>query len=445
MSYLGPVDGLQSYPWSYEVDFTAGDAAEQYARAGFRCVRGTTTEYVDSNGIVRVAPPQTPVFEFDKETGRALGLRCERAHNNYLHSTENLNAWANWFGGLPGLTKGFPDPAGGSEAWSFRIADIPQGPGAAGDMAGGMINTGTVIPTDGVVHTAEVWVRCDVVRQFSLGFSDAMSQYTATPQWKKFRFTDVWTAAKDLGRLCQLVFSYSTSELAAGSISADTRFYLWHPWMWQGSVGMSYIKADNVAPYADQEYHYADLHPMFAGYNPEGALFIEWERKGQTVNVNDTNGLFQMSTPGAAPDVYSYFGDNYPKSNSVAIAQYWNGQASAVEGPLRNNGAPGGKGIQRLAFGWYKSGNDAPGAAFNSQAFRRMNGGGAASAGMIGFTRFVLGARIYADPLDGYIRKVKFHRNFNPNVPKDALPAGPTAQSLSELTNDRLWSTDDFT
>jgi hypothetical protein len=291
----------------------------------------------------------------------------------------------------------------------------------------------------------KIWIRCDAVCNFRLGFSDAMRDFVATPEWQRISFTDVWTSAKDQGRLCQMIFGYSTSEVASGSVSSDTRFYLWHPWMWRGSVEMNYVWADFTAPYADQDYHFADLMPMFAGYNPEGALYIEWERRGQTLNAESTNGLFQMSRAGATPDSFSFLGQEYPVTNSLGVIQFWNGSAFVVEGPLRNTGQPGGRGIQRLAFAWYKSGNDAPGMAFNSQSYRAMTGPTAASAGVIGFTRFLLGTRTYADALDGYIRKLRFHRNFNPDVPKDALPVTPTAQSLTEMTNDRLLSTDDFT
>jgi hypothetical protein len=444
MSYLGPIDSLDAYPWSYEIDFTAGDAAEQYARAGFRCPRATAAEYVDSNMMVRTAPAFTPVFEFDKRTGRSLGLRCERAHSNNVNNSENLTAWVNWYGGLPGLAKGFVDPAGGNEAWSFRITNLLQGPGSTGQMMGGIINTGFAVPPDGVTHTAEVWVRCDSVRPFRFGFSDAASDFIATTEWQRFRFTDVWSLAKDQGRICQLLFGYETSELAAGVISGDTRFYIWHPGMWHGSTSMSYVRSDSTIQSVDSDYHYADSRPMFDGYGPEGALYIEWERKGQTANPAATNGLFQMSVAGGDPFQFGIIGNEYPLSNSVGVLQYLGGNASSVEGPLRNAGGVGGRGIQRLAFGWHKSGNNAPGAAMNNQAFREMTGTTAKSAELIALTRFLLGVRLAADPLDGYIRKLRFSRAFNPNVGKDALPVSPTAELLSDLTNDRLLSTDDF-
>ncbi|GGX32851.1 hypothetical protein GCM10007242_44780 [Pigmentiphaga litoralis] len=442
MSYLGPIDSLQPYPWTYEVDFTAPDAAEQYARAGFRCQRGTETEYVDSNLVVRKAAPGVPVFEYDPVTGRALGLRCERAHNNYLHNSENLNAWASWFGGLPGLVKGAADPAGGNEAWSFRIGDLPQGPGAPGQLSGGIINTGVVVPPENVMHTGEVWIRCDAVRQFGFGFSDAAETYVATPQWQKFKHTNIWSSAKDVGRLFQLTFFYDTLS-ESGTTSPDIRFYIWHPWMWQGTVGMSYVKSLTTAPYAAPDWHACDFYPFFTGYNAEGAFYIEWQRKGQIVNAGGFNGLFQISTPGPA-GVYSYHADEVPTDNLIHMIQYWNGNRASVIGPHRSTGQTGGHGIQRMGFAWYKSGGNAPGAAINGQPYKEMTGPEAVSAGVVGVTRLMLGTRWDADPMDGYIRKIRFHRNFNANVPKDALPVTPTPQALSELTNDRFLSTSDF-
>lgn len=440
MSTLGPIDSLDRFPWSYEIDFTAGDAAEQYERAGLKCMRSTATEYVDSNRMLRTSEPYVPVFEHDLETGRARGLRCEPARVNLLQNTENLAAWAPWYSGLPGLKKGFPDPRGGSDAWSFRVADLLGYPGDQVRRMGGIINTGVQLPVEGSQNTFAIYIRCDVTRNFRIGFSDAMRDEVATPRWRRVPFTELWTAAKDGGRIGQLLFGFHPDELITGAVSPDTRVYLYHPTMTAGPRETSYLQSGATAQVASADFHYADLLPMFAGYNPEGCIFIEWEQRPQVGSA----GLFQMSMAGAAPNSTAFFADVYPVNNEMNVQQFWHGQISSVAGPMRSLGRSGAAGIQRLGFGWYKSGHHPPGASINGQGYQPLTGATSVSAGVITFGRFLLGHRIWNEPLDGYIRKLRFSARFNPNIGKDYSPGLPTAQMLSEMTNDRLVATHDF-
>lgn len=196
--------------------------------------RNSVASYIDSNGLVTLASPNEPRFDYDPITRVCRGLLIEEARTNLLKYTNDLQNW-NKGTNTNFVIEGISPIDSVSNHYSISST------GSAGNL---FLNTSITVPSTGT-YTASAWVKVDDASLVSSGSRllspniNGVSTYYLTYAaagltvgvWKRVNYSFSATA----GDIITFNFGFDFST------SPSVKLYFCNPQLEQGSSPTSYI------------------------------------------------------------------------------------------------------------------------------------------------------------------------------------------------------------
>jgi hypothetical protein len=254
--------------------------------------RTSTGTYTDKNGLVTIAPTDTPRFDhsYDGSNVQSLGLLIEESRTNLsIYSEQFDNAAWSRTSGTTVVSNATTAPDGNLTA--DRI--VYDGSGTAGNYR---IYTGALTSVLNQSYTASIWLKADsaiTVRLYGNGVAGPLVTCNLTTQWQRFSTSGTGNGISSV----QLLIYSNASDNTAIS------FYAWGAQLEAGAFPTSYIPtvASTVTRSADNA-------------SMTGTNFTSWYNpsEGGIITIVNTAPLY-----GSVAQVYCSISDGTENNRMV--------------------------------------------------------------------------------------------------------------------------------